>query len=307
LAKIVDGQRPDCSEDELLQRTRQLDRPQNVTMTTSKSKKLWARILSALVIVVGALKAATFVIYDYARAFAVNPFEGFGATQYAVAGGSMLVSVIAYMTKIPGPRKLAFAIGLVGVILVHETGHAIVMRMKGLRAGMLVFIPFVGGAVTTKNLDQPRTVYDDAMIGLAGPVTGTLGALLSLQIYKWNGDDLWLAIAGAGFLINLFNMLPIGALDGGRISAAITKWMWVIGGGILIYQAVKRPNPLMVVILVLAAFQVYASIMREKDDKKFYEISGAQRAFVAFAYFALVFFLGHQTFMTATRLGMIQQ
>jgi hypothetical protein len=83
--------------------------------------------------------------------------------------------------------------------------------------------------------------------------------------------------------------------------------MWVIGGGILIYQAVKRPNPLMVLILILAAFQVYASIMREKEDKQFYEIAASQRAFVAFAYFALVFFLGHQTYMALNRLHMLQQ
>lgn len=285
--------------------------PIAATPTTPDERKPLSRLLSGFLLAAGVillkLKALAFVAVDYLRGFAVNPFEGFGAAQYAVAGGSMIVSVGAYAMNVHGQRRVAFAVGLVALILIHEVGHAVVMRMKGLRAGMLVFIPFLGGAVTTKDLDQPRNAYDDAMIGLAGPVTGTFASLVSLQIYKWTDDPLWLAIAGAGFMINLFNLLPIGMLDGGRISAAITKWMWVIGGGILIYQAVKRPNLLMVMILILAAFQVYASIVRERDDKNFYEISGSQRAFVAFAYFALVFFLGHQTYVALNRLGMLQQ
>jgi len=108
-------------------------------------------------------------------------------------------------------------------------------------------------------------------------------------------------------VINLINLLPIGVLDGGRISAAITKWMWVFGGGFLVYKVWKQPNPLMIAILVLAAFQVYASIRREKDEKAFYDITFTQRAAVAFAYFLLVVFLGHQTYMAIDRLAALKQ
>ena len=113
----------------------------------------------------------------------------------------------------------------------------------------MVFIPFIGGAVTLK--DQPRSAYDDAQIGLAGPVAGTFASLVFLQIYKWTDQPLYLAIAAAGFAVNLLNLLPIGMLDGGRISAAVTKWMWVFGGGVLVYKVVKQPNPLMLLIVVL--------------------------------------------------------
>jgi Zn-dependent protease len=263
-------------------------------------RRPFARFFSGFLLAAGVIalkvKALAFVIFDYLRGFAVNPFEGFGAVQYAVAGGSMLVSIIAYTTKAPWQ----LAIGFVVITLIHEIGHAVAIRMKGLRAGMMVFIPFVGGAVTLK--DQPRTAYDDAMIGLAGPVAGTMASLVALQVYKWNGQTLWLVIAGGGFLLNLVNLLPIGMLDGGRISAAITKWMWVFGGGLLLYKVVKQPNLLLVLVVLLVAFQVYASIVREHDDKSFYEISGSQRAFVAFAYFSLLIFLGHQTYTTLHRL-----
>jgi len=165
----------------------------------------------------------------------------------------------------------------------------------------MVFIPFIGGAVTLK--DQPRSAFDDAQIGLAGPVAGTFASLAALQIFKWTDIPMYLAIAAAGFAVNLLNLLPIGMLDGGRISAAVTKWMWVFGGGALVYKVVKQPNPLMLIVLLLVAFQVYASIQREKDDRSFYDVTVSQRAGIAVVYFFLVVFLGHQTWMTLDRLA----
>ena len=266
---------------------------------------MFPKLLSGLILLltVFALKAKSLVILlaEKIRLLFVNPFEGFGAVQYAIAGGSFVVTIAAYATQFP----LAIVVGFVVITLIHEIGHAVAIRMKGLRAGFMVFIPFVGGAVTLK--DQPRTAYDDAMIGLAGPFAGTLASLLVLQVYKWTGDPMYLFIALLGFALNLFNLLPIGMLDGGRISAAVTKWMWVLGGGAVVWKVFDQPNPLTIVIAVLAAFQVYASIVREKTDKHFYDVTAAQRAGVAILYFALVIFLGHQTWMTYDRLEMLRQ
>src|SRR5438105_1703426 len=265
----------------------------------SRRRGFFARILAALVIAAGMVKAIAFVAFDYMRGLAVNPFEGFGLTQFAVAGASMALSIAAYATKAPLPLVIGFAL----IILIHEIGHAVVIRAKGLRAGVMVFIPFIGGAVTLK--DQPRSAYDDAQIGLAGPIAGTFASLVVLQVYKWTNAPMYLAIAAAGFAVNLLNLLPIGMLDGGRISAAVTKWMWVIGGGVLIYKVLKQPNPLMQIVLLLVAFQVYASIQREKDDKSFYDVTISQRAAIAATYFFLVLFLGHQTWMTLNRLSLL--
>jgi Zn-dependent protease len=273
----------------------------SVTPETHPKRGILARILAALVIGVGMIKAFVFLAVDYMRGLAVNPFEGFGLTQFAVAGASMALSIAAYATKAPLP----LVIGFVSIVLVHEIGHAVVIRAKGLRAGMMVFIPFIGGAVTLK--DQPRSAYDDAQIGLAGPIAGTFASLIVLQIFKWTNAPLYLAIAAAGFAVNLLNLLPIGMLDGGRISAAVSKWMWVFGGGALIYKVLKQPNPLMLLVLALVAFQVYASIAREKDDKSFYDVTLTQRASIAVAYFFLVVFLGHQTWMSLSRLGALSR
>ncbi|HET7434675.1 MAG TPA: site-2 protease family protein, partial [Thermoanaerobaculia bacterium] len=230
-----------------------------------------------------------------------NPFEGFGTIQYAIAGGSFLVTIAAYTTKFP----IGVVLGFLGVTLIHEIGHALAIRAKGLRTGFMVFIPFIGGAVTLK--DQPRTAYDDAQIGLAGPIAGTIASLILLQIFKWTHDPLYLVTAFFGFALNLFNLLPIGMLDGGRISGAVTKWMWLFGGGAIVYKVFNQPNPLTIIIAVLAAFQVYASIVREKDDKLFYEVTLPQRAAIAIVYFALVIFLGHQTYMAYDRLELLRR
>ena len=259
-----------------------------------RARRRTARILSAAIVLAGLaalrLKGVWLLLFEKVRLFFVNPFEGFGALQYAVAGGSMIVTVIAYATEF----RLGLVIGFVLITLVHEIGHAVAIRAKGLRAGYMVFIPFIGGAVTLK--DQPHSVYDDAQIGLAGPFAGTLASLVALQIFKWTANPLYLLIALTGFILNLINLLPIGMLDGGRISAAVTKWMWLFGGAVLAYKLWRQPNALLLAVLILAAFQVYASINREKEDR-FYEITGGQRAAVAIAYFTLVLFLGHQTFM----------
>jgi Zn-dependent protease len=272
-------------------------------MDSPKPRRTFTQVLSGLVLLLGVIalkaKAVLILFVEKIRLLFVNPFEGFGTVQYALAGGSFLVTIAAYATQFP----LAIVFGFVVITLIHEIGHAVAIRAKGLRAGFMVFIPFVGGAVTLK--DQPRTVYDDALIGLAGPVAGTSASLICLQWYKWNASPRFLLIAFLGFVLNLLNLLPIGMLDGGRISAAISKWMWLIGGAAIVYKVLDQPNLLTIVIGILAAFQVYASIIREKTDPRFYEITGAQRAGIAALYFGLVLFLGHQTWMAYGRLKLL--
>jgi Zn-dependent protease len=267
---------------------------------TAKVRKWLSALIILATLTLLKAKAVIILVIEKVRVFLVNPFEGFSAIQYAVAGGSFAVTIAAYATQAP----LAVVVGFVVITLIHEIGHAVAIRAKGLRAGYMVFIPFIGGAVTLK--DQPRTAYDDAQIGLAGPIFGTVASLVCLAIWKWNGEPVWLFVAAMGFIINLINLIPLGMLDGGRISAAITKWMWVFGFGVVVYQIIKKPNPLIILIAVLAVFQVYASINRERTDEHYYEITPGKRALVAVVYFALVLFLGHQTWTALKRLEMLR-
>ncbi|SRR5581483_4295558 len=277
---------------------------EGVSYTPAAKPKRWTfrRLASGALVTIGLillkLKALVLLAIEQGRLLLVNPFEGFGAWQFAVAGGSMLVTIAAYARQ----YRLGLVIGFVVITAIHELGHLLVIRAKGLRPGWVLFIPFLGGATTST--DQPRSAYDDAQIGLAGPIAGTFASLAALQIYKWTGNPLYLLIAFIGFAINLLNLLPLGLLDGGRISGAITKWMWLVGGAALTYKTVTHPNVLLILVLLLALFQVYASIMREKSEE-FYRVTGAQRAAVAVAYFSLVIFLGHQALLTFDKLGTI--
>lgn len=264
------------------------DRVETPVAEPRRLPKMFAGVALFLTLFALKLKAIFFLVAAKAKLFFVNPFEGFSALQLSMTGGSMIVSVAVYAREM----GLGFALGFVVVLVLHEMGHAVMIRVKGLRAGAMVFIPFVGGAVTLKR--QPRSAFVDAQIALAGPIAGAIAALVALQIYRWSGDALYFSIAFAGFLINLFNLTPIGPLDGGRIAAAITKWMWVLGGIILFGLTLWRPNPLMILLAVVSIIQVYRAIAEERR-RRFYDVSVAQRGRIAAIYFSLLAFLAYET------------
>ena len=111
-----------------------------------------------------------------------------------------------------------FALGFVLLILVHELGHYIEARRQGLKPQLPVFIPFFGAYVALR--DVPFDPWRNALISAAGPFAGGIGALACLLYGNAVDSDLLRALAYAGFLLNLFNMIPIGFLDGGHILRA---------------------------------------------------------------------------------------
>jgi Zn-dependent protease len=267
-----------------------------------EKKRVW-RVVAGAFVAIGLLllklKGVLFFAGAKVKPFLANPFEGFGVAQFAVTGGSMVVSLAAYAFKMGIP----FAIGFLAILVIHEVGHALTIRARGLRAGAMVFIPFIGGAVTLRR--QPRSAYVDAQIGLGGPIAGTFASGVSLLVYHATSEPLWLALAFGGFLLNLFNLTPVGPLDGGRIAGAITKWMWTLGAVILAVLLVRWRNPLLLPILLLGVWQIWHSIVEEKR-KRFYNVPFAQRATIAAAYFSLVFILGYQSIATYRELMVLR-
>ena len=149
---------------------------------------------------------------------------------------SMLVSIGAY-TLIWGWK---FAVGFVLLLLVHELGHVFQLRREGIPASAPMFIPFLGAVVAMKQL--PKDAAAEARVGLAGPVLGSLAALLPLGLYALTGDELFKALAFVGFFLNLFNLLPVLPLDGGRAMAALSPWMWLVGYALLIAATIPSPT-----------------------------------------------------------------
>lgn len=190
---------------------------------------------------------------------------------------SMLLAVWAY-TLFWG---LPFAVGFVLLIFVHEMGHALMMRAQGVKAGAPVFIPFVGAVIAMKSL--PRNAWVEALIGIGGPVLGGIGALVCLLVGWSTGSLFWYALASTGFLINLFNMIPISPLDGGRIVGVISRWIWVAGYAIGIALFLVTYSPILFLILLLGLMGLTRAIRGRKED--YYEVSADKRLLMGIAYF----------------------
>jgi Zn-dependent protease len=110
-----------------------------------------------------------------------------------------------------------FAVGFVLLILVHELGHFVEARRLGLNPSLPVFVPFLGAYVAIR--DARLTPWQHARVAIAGPVVGSLGAAACWALAEAQGGSrLLLALAYTGFLLNLFNLIPIGFLDGGAIA-----------------------------------------------------------------------------------------
>ena len=120
-----------------------------------------------------------------------------------------------------------FGVGFVLLILVHELGHYVEAKRQGLNPQIPVFIPFLGAYVALRN--QPFDPWRNALVSVAGPAAGGVAALACLIYGNAVDSDLFRALAYVGFLLNLFNLIPIGFLDGGHILRA---WRILkVGGG----------------------------------------------------------------------------
>lgn len=184
---------------------------------------------------------------------------------------------------------------MVGLILVHESGHALVMRHLKIPFSPMVFVPFLGAGVAAKK--PPKNAYDDALIALGGPALGSLGAVGVWGAGMVSGSQLCLAVADFGFMINLFNLIPIGMLDGGRIGNALSPYAGLAGiglsGGLIASGMVS--NPIFYLITMAGTYSTgmrlwnqYKGIPDLSHPKHFYNISPKQKMIVAGSYFGLI-------------------
>lgn len=170
---------------------------------------------------------------------------------------SMSISAIAYAFWF-GPW---LAILFVGLLLIHEMGHVVAMRMRGYNTPTPVFIPFLGAAIfAPKDMDRDT----EAFVGFGGPLLGTIGALATFVVWfllpDKNEPIAMIILVGSylGLFLNLFNLIPISPLDGGRVTQAAGAWFKYCG--LLALAAFsawfREPVILYVWILVLYDFHV---------------------------------------------------
>ena len=185
-----------------------------------------------------------------------------------------------------------FAVGFVGLIFVHELGHYIAARDRGLDVGLPIFVPFVGAWIALK--EQPMNAETEAYIAYAGPFIGTLGAFACYWMGRETGDAFWLALAKSGFVLNLFNMIPVSPLDGGRITAVLTPRVWLLGVPCLIGLWAYWPSPILILVSVLAVPQLIAAWRYDPQapaNQAYYGVPLAIRAQWALLYIGLVIVL----------------
>ena len=207
--------------------------------------------------------------------------------------GSMLLSIGAY-ALIYGWR---YAVGFVGLLLIHELGHYIAAQQRGLNVGLPTFIPFVGAWIELK--EQPMNAETEAFVGLAGPLLGTFAAFALYLISKETNSSLLLALAYAGFMLNLFNLIPLSPLDGGRIVAVLSPKVWLLGVPVLIGVFFWRPSPLLLIVAVLAMPQLWQYFKnRNSPNLEFYKADLTTKIRYGFQYFGLTLLLAVSAFET---------
>jgi len=217
-----------------------------------------------------------------------------------VSVGSMLLSLALYAQVFGWP----YAAGFVALLFVHEMGHYAAARSRGLPVSAPAFIPFVGAFIVMR--DHPRDAETEAYVAFAGPFVGAVAAFACYLWARSADSSLGIAVAYAGFMLNLFNLLPISPLDGGRITAVISPKIWLIGGPLLVALLIWRPSPTLFVVLIAAIPQFLAALRHNPGDPTaaaYYNAPAAVRLEYGVLYLGLTALLGVMTFSTHAMLA----
>lgn len=183
-----------------------------------------------------------------------------------------------------------FAVGLVGLIFIHEMGHYIAARESGVEVTAPVFIPFLGAFIGMK--EKPANAEIEGKIAIAGPLAGTLGTLLAAVGWLMTGDELLKGLIYINLIITLFNLIPFGFLDGGRIASAISGKYWLAGLFIFGALALTSRNPVLMVLLISGSISAWKNRKKDRDADLYYDIDTASRSILSLAYFGTLFVNG---------------
>ena len=202
-------------------------------------------------------------------------------------GGTMIVSIWAYSML----WGWSFAAGFVLLILVHECGHLIAAKAFRLNVGLPVFLPFMGAVIALK--EAPKSAWVEFWIAAGGPIAGGLAATGCHAYAIATDNQFFAALAYTGYFLNLFNLMPTGFLDGGRMVQALSPWLWLVGLAVAGAFAIYRPSFIIFLILLFSIPRL-TSLFRKRTDEeqRFYEIGLGKRLVAAVIYFGLILGLG---------------
>jgi Zn-dependent protease len=199
------------------------------------------------------------------------------------SGGTMVLMIWIY-TMMWGWK---FGVGFVLLLLVHECGHLLVAKKFGLKVSAPVFIPFMGAFIALK--EAPRNAWMEACVGIGGPLLGSLGALACNSLGEIFDAPVFIALAWFGYFLNLFNLTPVGMLDGGRIVTAMSRWLWLPGFAVLVWFGWKYPNFIVWLMIFLSLPRIISLFRkRTEEEQRYYEVTPNQRWTMSILYFGLI-------------------
>lgn len=211
------------------------------------------------------------------------------ASKFAGTFISMGLTVLLY-AQIYG---WLFAVGFVAVIFVHEMGHYITSKKLGLDVSAPTFIPFLGAFIKMNSV--PKSVREEAISAIGGPAAGAFVTIICLGLYLLTLNPYWAGLAYLSAFINLFNLLPFGSLDGGRISKAISPLIWVIGLVMSLFLIWKLHAYILLIILFFGIYEVIAMYRQKTETAQYLWVEPSFRLKIGIAYLILIALL---TFLT---------
>lgn len=173
-----------------------------------------------------------------------------------------LLSFAAFAALYWGLYGARFGIGLAVLVLVHELGHFIEVRRRGLTANLPMFLPGFGAYVRWNAAGVSSRAR--ALVSLAGPLAGAFGAAFCGLMWLQTQERLWAALAGFSALINLMNLIPVWQLDGGQALVAIDRAGRILLAIAAIAVAALFSQPL---LLLVAGGAVYRSFDKDLPDE----------------------------------------
>lgn len=225
--------------------------------------------------------------------------------KFGIAGISAAVSVFFYASIF----GWTFAVGLMALLFIHESGHAIVMKIKGIPIKGMIFIPMFGAAVVMNSM--PRNARDEAEVGIAGPIAGTIAATFCFVVAQSStSPGIWASLAYFGFFLNLFNLIPVIPFDGGRVVSAIDRRVWIIGFvallGLLVWTFLHGTLSIWLLLLTfMAATQLFSRSGKDEAAQGYYNVPLRIRIIMGVLYFGLIagLALGMMLAQTMMRIG----
>lgn len=211
-------------------------------------------------------------------------FKGASFGKIFLSAGTMVLSIATYAMFFGWP----YAVGFVVLLFCHELGHFLAARQRSLNVGLPMFVPFVGAWIALK--DEFPDAETEAWVGIAGPLAGSLACYYMAEYFS---SSLLMAVAWSGFMLNLFNLIPVPPLDGGRITAAISRKIWYLGIPLLLACFWLHPNPLLLIVTLLAVSQVWS---RRNETPDLIPLTYGKRLEYSVLYFGLIAWLSLMTY-----------